>query len=54
MKALSASIVIMAAAIMITGGSYIPHDGTRLFVQVVGCAFGLVGLRGWVISLNEK
>ncbi len=54
MKAVSASIVVLAAAITTTGGSYIQHSDTRLFVQVVGCVVGVMGLRGWFIGLKEK
>ena len=54
MKAISASIVVVAAAIILTGGSFIPHGDTRLFVQVVGCLVGIMGLGGWVLALREK
>ena len=54
MKAISASIVVLAAAILITGGSYIQHADTKLFVQIVGCVIGLMGLSGWFFSYREK
>lgn len=54
MKAISASIVILAAAMLILGGSYIPHAGTKLFAQIVGCVIGVLGLRGWMSALKEK
>jgi hypothetical protein len=54
MKAISASIVVLAAAILIAGGSHIQHADTRLFVQIVGCALGLLGLGGWFVSFREK
>ena len=47
MKALSASIVILAAAVLITGGSHISHGDTRFFVQIVGCGIGMAGLVVW-------
>jgi hypothetical protein len=54
MKAISASVVILAAAVLIAGGSHIAHDDTKLFVQVVGCGLGLTGLAVWLVSLKEK
>ena len=53
-KHISASIIVLAGAILILGGSYIRHDDTKLFVQVVGCIFSAVGLVGWFISSAEK
>lgn len=54
MKLLSASIIILSASILITGGSHIQHGDTKLFVQVVGCLVGLIGLGGWLAGLKEK
>lgn len=54
MKAISASIVVLAAAVLITGGSHIQHSDTKMFVQVVGCVTGLMGLGGWLVSFKEK
>ena len=53
MKVVSASIVILAASILITGGSHISDNDTRLFVQVVGCILGLAGLIVWVPGIKE-
>ena len=54
MKSISASIVVLSAAVLIVGGAQIQHDGTQLFVMTVGCGVGLVGLSGWFVSLKEK
>ena len=54
MKAISASIVVLAAAILIVGGSHIQHSDTKLFVQIVGCVVGLIGLGVWFFSLRDK
>ncbi len=54
MKSISASIIVLTAAILILGGSNIQHSDTKLFVQVVGCIIGVMGLSGWFISLKEK
>jgi hypothetical protein len=53
-KHVSASIIVVAAAILIVGGSFIRHDDTKLFVQVVGCIVGAIGLGGWFISVRER
>ena len=54
MKAISASIVVLAATVLITGGSHIQHSDTKMFVLVVGCVTGLMGLGGWLVSFKEK
>lgn len=51
MKALSASIVVLAAAVLILGGSVLDHDDTKLFIQTVGCLVGVLGLGGWFLGL---
>ena len=53
MKPISASIVILSASVLIVGGARIQHDGTQLFVMIVGCGVGLAGLWGWFV-LKEK
>lgn len=54
MKSISASIIVLAAAILLAGGSHIQHSDTKLFVQVVGCGVGLIGLWGWFACRKEK
>ena len=54
MKSISASIVVLAAAILIVGGSHVKHVDTQLFVQIVGCGVGVIGLWGWFVSFKEK
>jgi hypothetical protein len=56
MKAISASIIVVAAAILLVGGSHIGHSQTSGFVQFVGCVVGLLGMVGWVYCLcgNRK
>ena len=53
MKALSASIIVLAAAVLITGGSHIQHGDTKLFVQAVGCLVGIMGLGGWFVAFKN-
>jgi hypothetical protein len=54
MKAISASIIVLAAAALVVGGSHIQHSDTALFVQVVGCGVGVIGLCGWGFAMREK
>lgn len=54
MKSLSASLVVLAAALLIASGAHIRHGDTQLFVMGVGCAVGLLGLWGWWGGLQEK
>ena len=57
MKTISASIIVLAAAVLITGGSFIQHHDTKLFVQAVGCLLGVIGLGAWLLAFkgcNEK
>jgi hypothetical protein len=54
MKAISASIVVLAGAILLAVGSLVQHADTKLFVQVVGSVVGGIGLGAWFISFREK
>ena len=53
-KPISASIIVLASAVLIVGGSHVQHGDTRLFVQIVGCIVGVIGLAGWLVSFREK
>ena len=52
MKSISASIIVLAGAILLVGGSHVQHDDTQLFVMIVGCAVTLIGLGGWYFSMK--
>ena len=54
MKSISASIIVLAAAVLLLGGSHILHSDTKLFVQAAGCAIGVVGLWGFIVTIKEK
>ncbi len=54
MKAISASIIVLAAAVVLTGGAHVPHNDTKAFVMFVGCVVGLVGLWGWYRSFKQE
>jgi hypothetical protein len=52
-KHISAAIIVLAGAVLLIGGSFIPHADTKLFVQVVGCIVGAIGLVGWISSSTK-
>lgn len=54
MKAISAAIIVLSAAVMLTGGSFIRHEDTKLFVQILGFVIVIAGMAGWYISLKER
>jgi hypothetical protein len=53
MKSISASIVVLSGAIILTGGSFVSHDQTQVFLQFVGCAIGLGGLWMWFKTFTQ-
>ena len=53
-KHISAAIIVLAGAVLLIGGSFIQHADTKLFVQVVGCIVGAIGLVGWVFSSTKS
>ncbi len=50
MRSISASIIVLAAAILLLGGYYM----RELYILVVGYGVGLIGLIGWYVSMKEK
>lgn len=54
MKAISASIIVLAAAVMISVGSHVQHNDTKAFVQFVGCVVGLIGLTSWYAAMKHE
>ena len=54
MKAISASIVVLAGAVLLTGGSLVGHADTALFVQAVGSLVGVIGLVVWFLALQNR
>ncbi len=52
MKSISAAIIVVIAAALLFGSALIAHDDTALFIQVVGCIVGIVGIAGWFVSLR--
>ena len=53
MKAISASIVVLAASIFVTGGGIIEHQDTRVNVIVVGLLIGIIGMITWGKAIKE-
>jgi len=53
MKQISASIIVLAAAIIMVGSSHFGADATPV-VFGIGIGVCVVGLRGWFISMKEK
>jgi hypothetical protein len=53
MKAISASVVVLAGMILLLGGAFVAHSDSRLFVQSVGCLVGIIGLAGWFSSIRK-
>ena len=53
MKQISASIIVLAAAIVMVGSSHF-DDRLRLVIFGIGIGVCVVGLRGWFISMKEK
>ena len=51
MSSVSASIIVLAGAVLLTGGSHVQHGDTQIFLQAVG---GLVGLVGWFIAFKDS
>lgn len=53
MKSISASIIVLAAAIMIVGGAFVSHGDTGLYVMFAGTVAGLARLVGWFLTLRD-
>jgi len=53
-KLISAAILVFVGALLIVGGAYVKHADTQLFLYLVGCAVGLVGLVGWFDGLRRS
>lgn len=54
MKSISASIIVLAATILLLGGSLVHHPPTRGLMQIIGCVIGLIGLGSWFVSFRGK
>ncbi len=54
MKGISASTIVLSGALILTGGSFIPHGDTQAFFQLVGAVVGLIGLVVWFRTLGQS
>ena len=54
MKHISASIIVVAGAVIIHGASHISHMDQQMFVILAGCVVCAAGLAGWFAGLKEK
>jgi multisubunit Na+/H+ antiporter MnhB subunit len=54
MRSISAAIIILAAAILVTGGAHVPNGGLQGFLVYTGCTVGLIGLGSWFATFKEK
>lgn len=54
MKTISASIIVLAGAIIFATGATIQHNDTKMFVCFVGGGLGIVGLWFWVAAFFRE
>jgi hypothetical protein len=54
MKAISASIVVLAGAIVYAAGSLTGHGDTQVVTCLIGAVVLLIGLYGWFLACARK
>jgi hypothetical protein len=54
MKAISASIIVLAAAVLMVGGSHLVHGQTRGVLQLAACVVGILGMCGWIFWCGRR
>ena len=54
MKSISASIVVLAGAMVFAFGTFEDHSDTEVFTKLVGAVLSLIGLIGWVSCLKGE
>ncbi len=54
MKSISASIIVLSSAMIFTGGAFIGHNDTQIFVMGVACVVGIFGLGAWAKSFKME
>ena len=53
MKAVSAAIVVLAGALLMSLGSNVSHNDTRDVLMIIGGAVGVYGLHVWRLELRN-
>jgi len=54
MKAISASIIVLAGALTFAIGATIMHSDTQLAVCIVGAVLGIGGVYAWILFLGRS
>ena len=54
MKAISASIIVLAGSLTFAIGGTIQHSDTQTFVCLVGIVLGIAGLISWILVMAGK
>lgn len=54
MKSISASIITLSGAVVLVGGSFVSHNQTQGFLQIVGSVVGLIGLVVWFRAIQQS
>jgi hypothetical protein len=54
MKAISASIVVLAGAIILCAAALCQHDDTNSVIGMVGFLVAVVGISGWIGAIIGK
>jgi hypothetical protein len=54
MKSISASIIVLSGAIVLSAGGLVTHSDTSLFMMFAGGIVGLIGLYGWWVSVQKN
>jgi hypothetical protein len=54
MKAISSSIIVFAAAMLIIAGSFNRDGNAQSFLVIAGCILGVIALAGWILSMGDK
>jgi hypothetical protein len=52
MKAISASIIVLAGSLTFAIGGAIQHSDTQMVVCLVGTVLGIVGLISWIVAMT--
>jgi len=54
MREISASIIVLAATVLLAAAAQTRDGIIQIALLIIGCALGLFGLARWLISFNER